>query len=522
MKSPAISRLSIIPAIAAFAITAPAQTTLYTYLGDTPYDELGRSVSDVGDVNADGCPDFVIGEPAGANPLGLRPGLARVHSGKDGSLIHVVYGIRHGGTFGKSVSGAGDVDADGVPDFVVGAPHGHPSGTNAGLAFVYSGDTGLLLLTLAGAPVHDEFGFSVSGAGDVNADGHSDVIVGSMFDESNGRTSGVARVFSGADGSVLYLLDSHSTAGDRFGFSVSDAGDMNGDGYADFMVGAPSDEGALANSGSVRVFSGRTGSVLTTLYGEVGFASFGSALSRSGDVNGDGVEDIIVGAPGSVPNTFEGDAYVYSGRNWSVIHQYSGGPDYAKAVSGAGDVDGDGFDDFIVSDQFYRDENNYPIGKVTVYSGRRGIALSTIYGVTPYEEFGTAVSGLGDADGDGLMEIIIGTPWTFTTSYRGGSAIVVSLGVTPENPAVPLVEELLQIVVDLNLGSGIENGLDAKLEAVRRALDDLNEHNDVAAVNALEAFIASVQAQSGGKISEVDADSLTASAQAIIDLLNGT
>ncbi|MCH8165935.1 MAG: FG-GAP repeat protein [Planctomycetes bacterium] len=146
------------------------------------------------------------------------------------------------------------------------------------------------LFTFDGDSAFDQFGFSVSGAGDVNADGFADLIVGAYRDDNNGSTSGSARVFSGLDGSVLYTFNGDS-AGDQFGFSVSGAGDVNADGFADLIVGATVDDNNGPFSGSARVFSGLDGSILFT-------------------VNGDGFADLIVGAVGD--NNAAGSARVIS------------------------------------------------------------------------------------------------------------------------------------------------------------------------------------------------------------------
>ena len=180
-----------------------------------------------GDVNGDGKADFIVGarldDPAGG---GTRAGSAYVFSGADGSLLYQVSGDTANDAFGHSVSMAGDVNGDGRADFIVGAPFDDPAGggTDAGSAYVFSGADGSLLYQVTGDSTGDQFGWSVSGAGDVNGDGKADFIVGAYKDApaGGGTEAGSAYVFSGADGSLLYQRTG-DTAGDLFGFSVGGA-----------------------------------------------------------------------------------------------------------------------------------------------------------------------------------------------------------------------------------------------------------------------------------------------------------
>ena len=152
------------------------------------------------------------------------------------SVLHTFDGESADDYLGVSVSGAGDVNRDGFADLICGA-YGYGW---VGAAYVFSGVDGSILYTFVGDSTNDYFGYSVSGAEDVNGDGFPDFIVGAFGADINGKNSGRARVFSGLDGSVLYTFDGDSKF-DNFGWSVSGAGDVNGDGFGDLIVGAPFD-----------------------------------------------------------------------------------------------------------------------------------------------------------------------------------------------------------------------------------------------------------------------------------------
>ncbi|TAH39450.1 MAG: hypothetical protein EYC70_01305 [Planctomycetota bacterium] len=237
-------------------------------------------------MNADGYPDAIVGAVGAAGNA-----YARVFSGFDGTVLHTWYG---GGQFGVSVSGAGDVNADGYDDAIVGARFDNHSGYEAGMAQVFSGIDGSVLYTWYADSERDQFGYSVSDAGDVNADGHDDVVVGAPWGEISGSANGSARVYSGLDGSILHTW--YGDAGvDNFGYSVSGAGDTNADGHDDVIAGAwhASDNNS---AGSARVLSGLDGSILYTWYGDSWASHFGISVSGAGDVNADGYADLIVGA----------------------------------------------------------------------------------------------------------------------------------------------------------------------------------------------------------------------------------
>ncbi|PCJ53727.1 MAG: hypothetical protein COA70_08545 [Planctomycetota bacterium] len=293
----------------AYAYSGVDGSLLYQWDGGAGLDFFGTSVSDAGDVNGDGFPDVIVGA-WGADPGGvLGAGSAYVYSGADGSLIHQWNGGASGDLFGESVSGAGDVNGDGFADLIVGAYFAHPGGlSNAGSAYVYSGADGSLLHQWDGGTPDVEFGGSVSGAGDVNGDGSADVIVGAPGGLFGG---GSAYVYSGADGTLLHQWDSGAT----FGSSVSGAGDLNSDGFADLIVGAYlASPGGLVDAGSTFVYSGADGSLLHQQNGGATGDLYGHSVSGAGDVNSDGFADLIIGSWGADPGgrSSAGSAYVYS------------------------------------------------------------------------------------------------------------------------------------------------------------------------------------------------------------------
>ena len=308
---------------------------IHNFVGQDFLDFFADTVSDAGDVNGDGFADLIVGTGS-PDFIGVQ-----VFSGVDGSLLYDLP------FFGGPVSGAGDVNGDGFDDVVVSETQ--LGFFNNGQVRVHSGVDGSILYTFEGDEPTDKLGRSVSGAGDVNGDGFDDVIAGTVC---GGEYSGSARVFSGADGSILYDFDGDSSY-DSFGISVSCAGDVNGDGFADVIVGAPAN--ASVTSGYARVFSGADGSILYNFEGNgnqsFGRDLFGYSVSGAGDVNGDGFDDLIVGDGANKTNgTAGGCAHVFSGADGSVIYTFEGNTNdsFGISVSCAGDVNGDGIADLIV------------------------------------------------------------------------------------------------------------------------------------------------------------------------------
>ncbi len=392
---------------------------------------LGRSVSGAGDVNGDGRPDVILGAP-GRNT-------AFVYSGADWSLL---WELRPGqfyfGRFGHSVDGAGDVNADGYDDLIVGAPDSDtPVGTSdAGSVYVFSGLDGSLLYRFDGSERGDAFGHSVGGAGDVNRDGNDDLVLGApAADLGGGFAAGSAVVYSGFDGSLLYQFDG-PVEFDQLGISVAGSVDFNDDLFPDLIVGAPgSQNGTNTAAGSAFVYSGFDGSLLLQFRGPADFYRLGISVAVAGDVNLDGNSDLIFGAWGLGPGgNFSGSAFVYSGVDGSLLFEFGGSSKsdaFGYSVDGAGDVDGDGYPDFLIG-AFGVDMPGglFNAGSAFVYSGRNGELIFGFSGKAFGDDLGFSVAGIGDLDGDGFPEMLVGAPRADPGGRPGGGSVYV-IGIDP-------------------------------------------------------------------------------------------
>jgi PKD repeat protein len=314
---------------------------------------------------------------------------------------------------------------------------------------VSESNPGRILIAPGGLNPGDQFGNSVSGAGDVNGDGFKDVIIGSWTSDANGDDAGRAYIFIGGFSPSPFpaLILNGQSAGDNFGTSVGGGGDVNGDGFDDVIVGAWKNDTAFPDAGRAYIYFGgpsMDGRADVFLIGEpLSGGSFGVSVAMAGDVNHDGFDDVIVGAAGA------GRAYVYFGglsMNSQPDLVLSGGPGYGWSVSGAGDVNGDGYSDVIVGD--YADgAGGIQAGRAFVYFGGSNpdnVADWILTG-TAGERLGIDVASAGNMNGDQYGDIIVGADYNSAGGTRAGRAYVFHGGPAPDTtPDMVLTGDLAE------------------------------------------------------------------------------
>lgn len=431
---------AVVVAIAAHALAQATHVPSYPLNGTVPDGAFGFSVSGAGDVNNDGYDDFIIGARLD-NTVEHGAGAAFVYSGYDGALLHTLYGQSFSEEFGTSVSGAGDVNNDGFADLIIGAPKTSTFNHKlAGMARVISGADAAVFFTVYGAGNFELLGQSVSAAGDINNDGFDDVIIGIPGAlDGKGNPVGSARVYFGPDGGsqTTFFGD---PAGNSINVIVSGAGDVNDDDFDDVLICFPFSDIGGSEAGVARVYSGASGALLHEWTGDSPGDQLGFAAAAAGDVNNDGYADLIIGAPFDDNNGFEsGSARVFSGLTGAILYTLSGDTTNIFAgwsVGGAGDVNGDGFDDLIVGAPYDR-INGLVSGSVHVFSGATGTVLMTFQG-HPGDNFGASVSGVGDVNADGRADFIISSVWDDRGGNNAGSArVYYSVPTAPAPPTCP-------------------------------------------------------------------------------------
>jgi hypothetical protein len=399
-------------------------TVIHELHGETAGEEFGWVARAVGDQDGDGVSEFAVTAPsAAAGPAAPFAGRVQVFSGATGQERFRRQGTV-GERFGNTVAPAGEVDGDGVPDLVVGAPGTSPN--RAGRAYVLSGADGALLLTLEGTEGGDQFGMKLCGVGDLDGDGRAELAVGAPRSSgAAGVQAGVVTVHSGADGSVLRRLEGER-AGDQFGSSVV------------AEVGAPT----LLAIGAQNAGEGQRGTVglytLTRDGLERRFLlaasptgqNFGQYfLSFPGDLDGDGVVDLYASDfTDTKGGPHNGRVVVASGADGRPLLEQFGrrpGEGFGTSPADAGDLDGDGRGDLCVG-AWQNSDGGRAAGRVYLISGATGRELATLTGTEPGDTLGFDAVGLGDVNGDGVRDLLLTSAWSAVHGSRTGRVFVVS------------------------------------------------------------------------------------------------
>jgi hypothetical protein len=335
-----------------------ATGTTYVYSGRTGRliyrfdgaagDQNGFAMADAGDTNRDHVHDILVGSP------GNGPGHVDLYSGKTGALLHSFTGASAGDAFGWSVSSAGDVDRDHHADVLIGAPQAFGA-VGPGYATIYSGRSYEPIRTLTGDAVRNQFGSGAGWSRDVNHDHVADQIIGARNAGAGRR--GQAYAYSGKTGARLFTIDASPQGGELGSFFVAGVGDVNGDRTPDFYVGDYADttngiDAAGNPAGRAGVYSGVDGHELHAWLGDSPDAGLGPGRS-AGDVNGDGRPDLVVGSYTSSAGAPQGGkVQIFSGADGSLLRTITSTVENDQLgfdAVGLGDVNHDGLPDELLS-----------------------------------------------------------------------------------------------------------------------------------------------------------------------------
>lgn len=412
--------------LCALALTSRAEVVLAQWFGPVSNGLFGNSVARVGDVNGDGTPDLVVGAPW-ESVQGPKSGVTRVLSGADGSVLRTFLGNSSGDEHGIAVAGVGDIDLDGFPDVLAGAHLDDATAIDSGTAYLYSGNSGAVLYAKSGTHFDDSLGAAVAGGSDFDHDGYLDFIVASHHDNQVAQHAGAVFVYSGQNGAPLRAWYGAAYHED-FGHSVAVLGDVDHDGTDDVLVGAHGYSLTAPDAGGAFVVSGATGARLMSVSGDSAADDMGRAVAAGGDIDLDGVPDAVVGIPQDDNLGPEAGAVrLFHGANGAILQQFDGdnaGDGLGQSVLGGIEIDGDGIPDVVLAAPG-DDSFGLNTGRIRLHAGSTGSRLFEIFGNTPGVRFWRAFAKV-DLDGDGAEDLVVADPYDDTAGIEKGAIRIYS------------------------------------------------------------------------------------------------
>ncbi len=413
------------PAPAVRPLFEPELRVLHEFVGEAAGDQFGWIGRNAGDCDGDGVNDVLLSAPTKAIG-GPAAGRVYLYSGKSGKLLFTHDG-KPGEQFGLGIESAGDVDGDGRADVFVGAP-GARGGR--GRAVVFSGKDGAVLRSLEGEASGDNFGRRVTDPGDVDGDGHADLLVGADLCDSFGADAGRAYLYSGKDGTLLTTIDGEES-GDKFGVALCGVTLGTGAERETLLAFGAKDAGET-QGGRVYVFRWKQGELelLYTIEADAtGVQLAEMFLSFPGDLDGDGTPDVYASDwANNAKGPGTGRAYVHSGKSGKRLLELTGerpGDGFGIGTADIGDVNGDGRADLLIG--AWQNTDGAPSGgKCYLYSGKDGALVQAWACTVANETFGFDTTGLGDVDGDGARDYLVTNAWSGVAGARSGRAFVLA------------------------------------------------------------------------------------------------
>jgi len=402
--------------------------------GGTDGGGFGSALANVHDLDQDGICDYAIGSPSADVGTLLAAGEVSVYSAATGTLLYRISGIEMDSQFGAAIASVGDVNGDGIPEILIGAPMG---ATGRGAAYLHDGGNGNLIHAFSGLAVGDAFGAHVQKAGDASlqSDGILDLLIGAPGEDSGGAVdNGAMYCFDAATGAQLFkttgppqgLTGFVAGAGPGLGNTTATISDVSGDGVADILVGVPwadvtTTSGLQIDAGIALIINGANGSTLMTLKDIIPQTGdfYGMAVAQAPDMDADGILDFAVGVAGEEIHTLAGGVLndagkivVYSGSTGTVIAEIPGTRDSGQTGSNVtvGDANGDGVPDMVSGSKNENAGVTTPeFLHIDVFDSIGGGLIWTQEGAQG-SRMGSAVAFICDLDGDGREDFLVGSP----------------------------------------------------------------------------------------------------------------